>query len=79
MLLWTGGRVAELTSSVVPDHWRRYLGFVLDGLRAEAATALPRPALTRRQLDRVPASEVQDDGRRRRASPSSDARRRSFA
>ena len=53
MLLWTGGRVAEITSSVVPDHWRRYLGFVLDGLRAEAATALPRPALTRRQLDRV--------------------------
>ena len=53
MLLWTGGRVAEVTSSVVPDHWRRYLGFVLDGLRAEAATALPRPALTRRQLDRV--------------------------
>lgn len=53
MLFWTGGRVAELTSSVAPDHWRRYLGIVLDGLRAEAATPLARPALTRRQLDRV--------------------------
>jgi AcrR family transcriptional regulator len=53
MLLWTGGRVEELTSSVAPELWRRYLGFVLDGLRAEAATRLPVPALTRAQLERV--------------------------
>src|SRR4029453_8359555 len=53
MLFWTGGRVAELASGIAPDLWRRYLGFVLDGLRAEAATPLPRPSLTRAQLDRV--------------------------
>jgi AcrR family transcriptional regulator len=53
MLLWTGGRVAEMTSSVAPELWRRYLGLLLDGLRANAATPLPHPALTRAQLERV--------------------------
>ena len=53
MLFWTGGRVAELTSAVAPDLWRRYLGFVLDGLRTDAATPLNQPPLTRAQLDRV--------------------------
>jgi AcrR family transcriptional regulator len=53
LLFWTGGRVAEVTSEVAPDLWRRYLGFVLDGLRADAATTLPAPPLTRAQLDRV--------------------------
>ena len=53
MLFWTGGRVAEVTSDVAPDLWRRYLGFVLDGLRADAATPLPAGPLTRAQLDRV--------------------------
>jgi hypothetical protein len=53
MLFWTGGRVAELTADVAPELWRRYLGFLLDGLRAEAATPLPRQPLTRAQLDRI--------------------------
>jgi AcrR family transcriptional regulator len=53
LLFWTGGRVAELTADVAPELWRRYLGFVLDGLRAEAATPLPRRPLTRTQLDRI--------------------------
>src|SRR5262245_2450596 len=53
MLFWTGGRVAELTSTVAPELWRRYLGFVLDGLRAGAATALPEPPLTWADLDGV--------------------------
>lgn len=53
MLFWTGGRVAELTATVAPELWRRYLGLVLDGLRAEAATPLARPPLTRAQLARV--------------------------
>jgi AcrR family transcriptional regulator len=53
LLFWTGGKVAEVTADVAPDLWRRYLGFVLDGLRAEAATPLPRPPLTRAQLNRV--------------------------
>ncbi len=53
MLFWTGGRVAEMTSFVAPELWRRYLGLVLDGLRAHAATPLPHPPLTRAQLERV--------------------------
>ena len=53
MLFWTGGRVAEMTSSVAPELWRRYLGLMLDGLRADAATPLPHPPLTRAQLERV--------------------------
>lgn len=56
MLFWTGGRVAELTSAVAPELWRRYLGFVLDGLRTDAATPLTEPPLTRAQLDRVNAA-----------------------
>ena len=36
--------------AVAPEFWRRYLGFLLDGLRAEAATPLPQPPLTRAQL-----------------------------
>lgn len=56
LLLWTGGRVAEVTESVAPGLWRRHLGLVLDGLRAEAATPLPHPPLTRAQLGRVTAA-----------------------
>jgi AcrR family transcriptional regulator len=55
MLFWTGGRVAGLTSAVAPEFWRRYLGFVLDGLRTDAATPLTEPPLTKAQLDRVNA------------------------
>jgi AcrR family transcriptional regulator len=59
LLLWSGGRVAQMTSDVAPELWRRYLGLVLDGLRASAATPLAHPALTREQLERV-----NDAGRR---------------
>ena len=53
MIFWTAGRVIETTSAVAPDFWRRYLGLLLDGLRAEAATPLPHPPLTRSQLGRA--------------------------
>ena len=53
LLFWTGGRVIEATSTVAPELWRRYLGLMLDGLRADSATPLPQPPLTRAQLDRV--------------------------
>jgi AcrR family transcriptional regulator len=52
-VIWTAGRVIEKTGTVAPDYWRRYLGFVLDGLRADAATPLPGPPLTRAQLARA--------------------------
>jgi AcrR family transcriptional regulator len=53
LVFWTGGRVVEASAEVAPDLWRRYLGLLLDGLRATAATPLPRPALTRAQLTRL--------------------------
>ena len=37
----------------MPELWRRYLGLLLDGLRASAATPLPHPPLTKAQLERV--------------------------
>jgi AcrR family transcriptional regulator len=53
LLLWSGDRVIELAGGVAPNVWRRQLGFVLDGLRAEAAHPLSAPPLTDRQLKRV--------------------------
>jgi AcrR family transcriptional regulator len=53
VVFWTGGRVIEATATVAPEFWRRYLGLLLDGLRAEAATPLPHPPLTRAQLNRA--------------------------
>lgn len=40
-LIWGAGRAVEVTSEIVPDHWRRHLGILLDGLRAPRATPLP--------------------------------------
>jgi AcrR family transcriptional regulator len=53
LVFWTAGRVIETTSAVAPDYWRRYLGFLLDGLRASAATPVATPPLTRAQLLRA--------------------------
>jgi AcrR family transcriptional regulator len=53
LLFWSAGRVIETTAKVAPGAWRRYLGLMLDGLRAEAATPLPEPPLTRAQVTRV--------------------------
>jgi AcrR family transcriptional regulator len=50
---WAITRTIEATADVDPDAWRRHLGFVLDGLRAEAAHPLPVPALTDEQVRRV--------------------------
>jgi AcrR family transcriptional regulator len=56
LVFWTADRVIEATAAVRPDFWRRYLALLLDGLRAEAATPLPHPPLTRAQLNRVTRS-----------------------
>ncbi len=53
LLFWGCDRAIELPAHVAPDVWRRQLGFLLDGLRASAATPLPQPALTDEQLERV--------------------------
>lgn len=53
MLLWAGDGVIECGTSASPEIWRRYLGIVLDGLRADVATPLPHPPLTKAQLNRA--------------------------
>ncbi len=53
LVFMTGGRVIEASRCVAPDLWRRYLGLLLDGLRAEGATPLPRGPLTRPQMNKL--------------------------
>jgi AcrR family transcriptional regulator len=53
LVFWASGRVVELTEPVAPDHWRRFLGLLLDGLRAPGAAPLPGSPLTRDQVARV--------------------------
>jgi AcrR family transcriptional regulator len=53
LVFWSSDRVIDATAEVNPQVWRRYLGFVLDGLRAEAATPLPAPPLTRAEVTRI--------------------------
>jgi len=51
LIIWSISRLTAATKNVAPDLWRRQLGLILDGLRPEAAHPLPRPPLTREQLD----------------------------
>ncbi len=53
LLLWGGDGVIDCASNVSPEIWRRYLGLVLDGLRADAATPLQHPPLSRAQVGRA--------------------------
>ena len=53
LVFWTADRVIDRTAAVAPDYWRRFLGLLLDGLQADAASPLPRPPLTRAQLERT--------------------------
>ena len=53
LVFMTAGRVLDAARGVAPDLWRRYLGLLLDGLRAQGATPLPRGPLTRTQMNRL--------------------------
>jgi len=46
-VFWSVARVIEMTQETSANSWRRFLGYLLDGLRASAATPLPR---TRRKV-----------------------------
>ncbi|WP_236795000.1 TetR/AcrR family transcriptional regulator [Amycolatopsis sp. GM8] len=50
MLLWAGGKIAEVTGKVAPGAWRRNLHVALDGFRATGGDALPGPPLDDAQL-----------------------------
>jgi AcrR family transcriptional regulator len=53
LVFMPAGRVLDAAEDVAPDLWRRFLGLLLDGLRADAATPLPRGPLTRAQRERL--------------------------
>jgi AcrR family transcriptional regulator len=56
LVFWSCDRVIEATGEISPDAWRRHLGMLLDGLRAEAATPLPAPPLTPAQFSQIARS-----------------------
>ena len=53
LLFWSFTPLIDATAEIAPTNWRRHLRIVLDGLRAEAATAQAEPALTEAQLRRA--------------------------
>jgi AcrR family transcriptional regulator len=52
-VLWSTTRTIEATRTTAPDAWRRHLGFMLDGFRAQAAHPLPAPALAPDEVARA--------------------------
>jgi AcrR family transcriptional regulator len=52
-LAWANTRIMQATHDVSPDAWRRHLGLLLDGFRADRAHPLAVPALTPRQVYRA--------------------------
>jgi AcrR family transcriptional regulator len=53
-LNWGNTRILHAVRAAgAPDAWRRYLGLLLDGLRAERAHPLPEPPLSPRQVHRA--------------------------
>lgn len=53
LLFWGANGVIDMANRVSPDLWRRQLGFVLDGLRASAATGALPPPLSETKLRRI--------------------------
>jgi len=50
VLLWSFSTLIDATSEAAPNAWRRHLHWLLDGLRAEAATPQSEPALGEEQF-----------------------------
>jgi hypothetical protein len=51
---WASSRVLPAVQAAgTPEAWRRHLGFLLDGFRAERASPLPEPPLSPRQVYRA--------------------------
>ncbi len=49
-ITWSQARIARATRAIAPKAWRRNLHLVLDAFRADTASPLPEPPLTREQL-----------------------------
>jgi AcrR family transcriptional regulator len=53
-LTWANTRIMQAARAAgAPDAWRRHLGLLLDGFRAERAHPLPEPPLSPRQVHRA--------------------------
>jgi len=53
-LHWANSRILQATRAAgAPDAWRRHLGLLLDGFRADRAHRLPEPPLSPRQVYRA--------------------------
>ena len=53
-LHWANARILQATRAAgAPDAWRRHLGLLLDGFRADRAHRLPEPPLSPRQVYRA--------------------------
>jgi AcrR family transcriptional regulator len=53
-LTWANTRIMQAARAAgAPDAWRRHLGLLLDGFRAERAHPLPEPPLSVRQVHRA--------------------------
>lgn len=54
MVTWANSRVLQAVGAAgAPDAWRRHLGFLLDGFRADRTTPLPEAPLAPRQVYRA--------------------------
>jgi len=54
LVTWANTRVLQAVRAAgAPDAWRRHLGFLLDGFRADRAHPLPEPPLAPRQVYRA--------------------------
>lgn len=52
-LMWAMSQVIRESMEVAPEAWRRHLAFVIDGLRADAASPIAVPPLTDGQLEKI--------------------------
>ena len=50
LLLWSFSPLIDATAEVAPNAWRRHLHWLIDGMRATAATAQTGPPLSGKQL-----------------------------
>jgi AcrR family transcriptional regulator len=50
LLLWSFSPLIDATAEVAPSAWRRHLHWLIEGMRATAATAQSEPPLSGRQL-----------------------------
>jgi AcrR family transcriptional regulator len=65
LLLWSFRPLIHATAEVAPEAWRRHLHWLLDGLRAEAASPPAGPPLTAAQLGAAMAALREQRLRRR--------------